>query len=216
MRIFAFGDSFTDSYNDICANWVKAYVDWKGYRPKSFIDILSNVYDSEILNFAKGGNDNYTIIESFIKVFPEITKDDLILINWSNVERFRAVNINDEWRPIIPNFKGFLFDEFDLSKKTVEEMLVNRTSKKYVEEILNYIDFIYFICKDYKIFQWSIQEELKGSKIDFYTRDFETIYEETKGIVKDKHPSENGNKKLAKDIRDYLEKKYVMTKKTII
>ncbi len=95
-------------------------------------------------------------------------------------------------------------------------MLVNRTSKKYVEEILNYIDFIYFICKDYKIFQWSIQEELKGSKIDFYTRDFETIYEETKGIIKDKHPSENGNKKLAKDIRDYLEKKYVMTKKTII
>lgn len=216
MKIYAFGDSFTEMYDDQYAEWIRNYIEWKGYKPKSFIDIISGLFDAEVLSFAKGGNDNYTIIESFIKVFPNIDKDDLILINWASVERFRVVDKNNKWRPLIPNFGKFTFDTFDLSKESIEQIFVNRTSIKYVEEISNYIDFLNFICKDYKIIQWSSQDCLRETNIDMFFINFQTIYEETNGKVNDKHPSESANFILSKHMEEILVKKYNLFKKNII
>lgn len=216
MKIYAFGDSFTEMYDDQYAEWIRNYIRWKGYKPKSFIDIISGLLDAEVLNFAKGGNDNYSIIESFIKLFPSIDKDDLILINWASVERFRVVDKNNKWRPLIPNFGKFTIDTFDLSKESIEQIFVNRTSIKYVEEISNYIDFLNFICKDYKIIQWSSQDCLRETNIDMFFINFQTIYEETNGKVYDKHPSESANFILSKHMEEILAKKYNLLKKNII
>lgn len=216
MKLYSFGDSFTNVYDDTTAEWVRTYIKWKGYVPKSYIDILCEKYDLKKINFAKQGSDNYSIFQSFCENFQYISDEDLIIINWSSTERFRVVNKHDVWCSIVPNFGHYNFKDFDISKETFAEMLINRTSMKYVEEVMSWSKLISHICKNKKIIQWTINDFPTNENINFINGDFQTIITESKGKINDKHFSERGNIDLANFMRTIIEKKYVMTKKTII
>jgi hypothetical protein len=207
MRIYAFGDSFTNGYDDDTAIHVKEYIRWKGYKPKNLIDHLSSHYKCENLNLGVQGCCNLTILESFCENVSKITKDDIILINWTSPERMRVVGLNDEWVRIIPNGLGIL-NQTNISKKTVNEIMVNKTSKKYLLEVENWATMINHAYKDYKILQWSVCWDYEKSKhIKFINPLFETIERETKGEVKDGHFSESGNYKLSKTVIGLLKNK---------
>jgi hypothetical protein len=205
MKIYAFGDSYTNGFDDINAEWVKEYIKWKGYKPKSYIDIISEHYNAEVHNFAKQGNDNYSILESFFKKFFDINKEDIIIINWSDVTRFRVTDIHDKWKSIIPQFREYiLIENFLFSEKTFDEILINRLSPRYIDEINNYIHFIFKLCADRKIFQWMVD---MGYNLDCVKiPETEKIIEETNGKIKDHHYSEKGNLILANLILDHLKK----------
>ena len=216
MKIFAFGDSFTDSYNTTDAKWVKEYIDWKGYKPKSYVDQLSMAYNAPICNFAKQGLDNYSIMESFCENFKFITNEDLIILQWSAIERFRITDRNGNWVPMIPNFFNYDYDKFDIDKRSIEQILVNRTSLNYVKEINIWIDFINFICKKKRIIQWIPLYSDYNLNVDFVSERYETVATETNNEVQDGHFSEKGNFDLFNFIRVILERKYNITKKTVI
>lgn len=203
MKLFAFGDSFTNGFNDENAIHVKQYISWKGYKPKGYIDFLSEHFSCETHNFAVQGNDNYSILESFCKNLDKIENDDLVIINWSNVDRFRIVNLFDSWVRILPNHLDIL-NQTDISVKTINQMMVNRMSKKYVEEVLNWSKLINELSKEKKILQWSYVEDFKSKTIKYINPVVEKIVTETNGEVNDTHFSENGNKELSKYILKYL------------
>jgi hypothetical protein len=203
MKLFAFGDSFTNGFNDENALHVKQYISWKGYKPKGYVDFLSEYFSCEAHNFAIQGNDNYSILESFCENLDKIKNDDLVIINWSNVDRFRIVNSFDSWIRILPNRLEML-NQTDISMKTIDQIMVNRMSKKYCEEVLNWSKLINQLSKEKKIVQWSYVENLKSKTIKYINPILENIVTETKGEVNDNHFSEKGNEELSKYILKYL------------
>jgi len=203
MKLFAFGDSFTNGFNDENALHVKQYISWKGYKPKGYVDFLSEHFSCESHNFAIQGNDNYSILESFCENLDKIKNDDLVIINWSNVDRFRIVNLFDSWIRILPNRLEML-NQTDISMKTIDQIMVNRMSKKYCEEVLNWSKLINHISKEKKILQWSYVENLKSKTIKYINPTLEKIVTETNGEVNDNHFSERGNEELSKYILKHL------------
>jgi hypothetical protein len=203
MKLFAFGDSFTNGFNDENALHVKQYISWKGYNPKRYVDFLSEHFSCESHNFAIQGNDNYSILESFCENLDKIKNDDLVIINWSNVDRFRIVNLFDSWIRILPNRLEML-NQTDISMKTIDQIMVNRMSKKYCEEVLNWSKLINHISKEKKILQWSYVENLKSKTIKYINPTLEKIVTETNGEVNDNHFSERGNEELSKYILKHL------------
>jgi len=199
MRLFAFGDSFTNGFEDENALHVKEYISWKGYKPKGYLNFLSEHYSCQINNFAVQGNDNYSILESFCNNLDKINDDDLVIINWSKVERFRIVNVFDSWVRVVPNHLGIL-NQTDISVKTANQIMVNRMSKKYVEEVLNWSKLIDQMSKGKKILQWSYIKDFESKTINFINPIFENITTDTNGEVMDSHFSENGNEELSKVI----------------
>lgn len=193
MKLFTFGDSFTEGYDDHSI-WSKNYINWKGYKPKLFSEIVSEKLNFELVNYGVGGNDNYTILESFLKHYKEIGEDDFILINWSSTERFRIVTKSEKWLSMVPNFKNILSD-IDITEKTIEEIFINRTSPKYVDEVNHWIGYLKLTNK--RIVQWTpFNNKLKCEFLGGYN----TITNETQNKLIDGHFSEKGQKQLAEDI----------------
>jgi lysophospholipase L1-like esterase len=202
MKLFTFGDSFSEGYNDF-AIWSTSYIKWKGYKPKLFSEIIAKKLNAELINYGIGGNDNYSILESFFKHYSEITKDDLVLINWSSIERFRLVTKSGEWITMVPNFKNVL-DDLDISERTVEEIFVNRTSDKFLEEVNYWIDYINLTNNHIPIIHWTpFTTKLNCHPFGGYN----TVGHETNYEIPDGHFSELGQIELAEDMMKVIKRK---------
>ena len=63
--LWTFGDSFTESFGTTKGrNWIDNYIDWKGYVPKVYGEIISDEMGFELVNLGKGGSDNYSIFQN--------------------------------------------------------------------------------------------------------------------------------------------------------
>jgi lysophospholipase L1-like esterase len=195
MRLFTFGDSFTEGYCDYSI-WSTSYIKWKGYKPKIFSELISENMNIELINYGVGGYDNYSILESFFKHYSEINEDDLVLINWSSFQRFRVVKKSGGWITIIPNFENII-DDIDISQTTIEEILVNRDSDELIDEVNHWIDYINITNKKIRIINWT---PFTNKLNCYFFGGYETILDETNGKISDGHFSENGQIQLYKDI----------------
>ena len=201
-KLWTFGDSLTAGFksND---NWSVNYCEWKGYTPKTFNEIISEKLGYELINLGKGGSDNYTIFHTFISSLSQIQKDDIVIIGWTDISRFRLVDDNGGWRTFIANFQNDKSKFRFITDQTIKEILVNRKAIQYYDEINNYIDLINHFNKDWKFLSWSTYNNgmIKG----LYINDSEMILQETKGQINDAHFSEFGHINLANKIMDYLQ-----------
>jgi hypothetical protein len=205
QTLWIFGDSFSTPFdNKILGQWDTEYCNWKGYIPKHFGDIMANELGVELRHCGMGGIDNDTIFEKIIKQASKINKGDMIIIGWSNVGRFRLVNNRDgKFKTIVPNFIDDSLKWFDnISKSTIEEIVVNRTHHLYKEELYTKIEFLNFFFKDMKLIQWTpfIWDGIKI--LGFKT--INTILTETNGAIKDGHYSELGHIEVSKTFIDML------------
>lgn len=191
-KLWTFGDSFTESFSDNDALWVSKYVQWKGYVPKVYPQIISEEFDLELKNMAKGGWDNYSIFESICNSAKYIGSDDIIIVGWSSTTRFRLVNNYGKWKPIIPNFdrNDKLLD--DISKSTIDEILVNRQSSLYANEVKSWINLLDYTFKSNTIIHWSPLDRM-ATKNFYDTIALESIKLETNGEINDGHFSEKGH-----------------------
>jgi len=192
--LWTFGDSLTDGFrsNDI---WAKKYVDWKGYIPLTYGEIISKELDLELINLGKGGSDNYTIFESFIKNIDNIKNGDIVIIGWSEVGRFRLSTKSNTWTSFVPNFDNNLTNMKNVSNQTIMEVCVNRLSDVYIDEVNIWINFIKKVIKDFKIINWSTFNQGKINGI--FISEIEQITKDTKGEINDAHFSEIGQKQLS-------------------
>ena len=208
-KLWVFGDSFSEPFSKIMDTtgfgYRSKYNKWKGYISKSYGDIISEKLNLLHFNKAGGGNDNYTIFDSIIHSLEKINKDDVIIIGWSNTIRFRVVNKSNTFNTILPNYLSETsklnkdLSYLELSNTTLEEMCINRDNNVYINELNNYIKLLNFSFTNNKIIHWSpFAQDKQGLNTTLKTlTKYETINDETNGVVGDGHFSEKGHTDLS-------------------
>lgn len=195
-KLYVFGDSFTDA-NIISNN--KSYLQWKGYTPDTFHQIISKELNLEVVNFSKSyGMDNYTIFQEICNNINQLD-NSIVVINWSEPIRFRMVDTSTQkWRTIIPEstmrLKRGLPYVNGVMDKTIDDIFINRENKLWITEINSWIDIINKALCNNIVIHWSWYNNTER----------ETITEETNGIVNDFHYSEKGHQQLSKWILEKI------------
>ena len=164
--LFGFGDSFTGGhFQDV---HFKPYQQWKEFRggnlPPVWIDLLGEKLNMDVLNYGHGGNSNQEIFETICKKCHQFKKDDIVIVNWTEIHRFRwsalgnhraAEGIVDVpyWR----RMSAASDDSEEIRKQTKIDIIENRSSNLYVEEIYNYEKIIDQLSKSvgFNVFYWS-------------------------------------------------------------
>lgn len=202
-KVWTFGDSLTERYNPTF-KWSREYIQWKGYLPKVYGNFLSEKLGYELENMGKAGCDNYTIFETFCNTYPLMGDDDVIVIGWTSCLRFRLVDRMDNWITLHPNFDNYLNNFEHISNTTIDEMMINRKSQKYNNEVNNWIRFIQAVCKEKRIIHWSALNGRRGELDGFHFFDLERINVETNGLIDDSHFSESGHERMADELIDII------------
>ena len=192
QKLYILGDSFSAGFS-FESNWTNPYVNWKGYTPKGFGEIISKKLNLELINLSENASDNYSILQKFCDNEKNIKKNDLVIIGWSSPLRFRLVS--KDWITILPNYDKFSTKEIDktkISESTLIEILLNRDDIRYCNEVNSWIKLLNNLDKN--IIHWTPFDQ----RLDcMFLNKFETIVTETNGKLNDWHFSENGHKQLS-------------------
>ena len=192
QKLYIFGDSFSAGFS-FQSNWTNNYVNWKGYTPKGFGEIISQKLNLELINLAENASDNYSILQKFCDNVKNIKKNDLVIIGWSSPLRFRLVS--NDWITILPNYDKFSTKEIDktkISESTLIEILLNRDDIRYCNEVNSWIKLLNNLDKN--IIHWTPFDQ----RLDcMFLSKFENIVTETNGELNDWHFSENGHLQLS-------------------
>ena len=209
--LWAFGDSFTQSYippANTGRNWRNDYIEWKGYNTKVYPEFIAEKLNLNLVNKGMGACDNSYIFEEFCKVAGEIQKDDIVIFGWTDVHRFRLFNEDNECAFFNANafeggaiFSEYIVNTFDfLSIQTIEEMIINRGSKMFIHELCNWVNLINLFLKDINVIHWSWDRNNSICKNITISTRYERIIDETKGSIVDYHWSENGQKTFSQHL----------------
>lgn len=195
-KLWVFGDSFSAPFNDIGVN-AESYIKYKGYKPKVYCDFISEKLGITANNCARGGMDNYSILNMICDKVHDIEDGDGIIIGWSSPTRFRIVaqdiGLKDKWISMVPGY---------VSEKTKEfaNVFVNRGySNLYWKEVVSWSKLISKKFNN-KIVHFSpFADSTTGVPKIWIVNNLivEDIEKETNGKIKDTHYSENGHKFLA-------------------
>jgi len=191
--VWTFGDSNTDGFRSSDL-WARKYVEWKGYQPKVYGEIIAEKLDFELVNLGKGGSDNYTIFETFCESIDKIKKNDIIIFGWSSQIRFRLVADGGVWKSILPMYEKKTNEIKNISQDTIDEMLVNRNHYLYSIEVNNWIKLINFTLKNNTVIHWTA---FKSSINSIFIGGIERISIETNDEIIDGHFSEKGQLELS-------------------
>jgi hypothetical protein len=215
MKLWIFGDSFSDRFSDYDvvkyhdSDYRVRYHKWKGYSPLSYGEVISKELGCDIEILSSAGASNTEIFHTFISKMDEITEGDLVIVNWTYLNRFRIANDNNEFDKVMIQ-AGCKSPNSLVNIKSLEEIGVNRNSHTiYYKEVSDYSKVIKKICNN-KIytFIWTFMNH--SEKMDKYIKEFydevksinnlETITKETLGIIVDGHYSEYAHQQLADEI----------------
>jgi hypothetical protein len=199
---------FGDSNSALCVNdtmktqkWMIEYIEYLGRTPKHFSEILAGLLGLELENYAIGGSDNYTIIESVYNTINKFNKEeDVIFIGLTDHTRFRIADFqSDRFHPITI---GGYNTNLPVSKDTLDEMLVNRMHVMFAKEFEMYVNLLKMALNGYKLYFWTVFDPLREAKgvINvmklgyLYKRgNITSIIQETEGKINDGHFGERGN-----------------------
>jgi len=214
-KLYIFGCSYSSCFEMAGIN--KEYHIYKNGWPKSWSEILSEKLNTTVVKKAKGGFGNDAIFDEFCIQSDKIKKNDIVIIGWSYLNRFRVPTFLNEvtdsselstiWDNIsihstTPNF----------SKKTIEEISLSRNSILYEIEIHNRENLIreYSKSKGFKVYFWNASHPFENENgyllqnierktphdtfIQFVLRlGGSRIMEETNGMINDNHLGEMGH-----------------------
>jgi hypothetical protein len=185
--IWIFGDSFSANFDYFKKGNYKSideYLNYKGYIPKTYSQLLAEELNEEITNLSRIGSDNSLIILRIMENYSKIKENDIVLINWTSIERFKIVFEND-WVP------SLTYNTNVLSINVYDEISLLRQHVLYIKEQLTFIKFVEEIFKTQRVFQWTWQTIFNTDKFMNYT-----ILKETNNKIDDTHYGEDGHKFL--------------------
>lgn len=165
--LHSFGCSFSEHFFDrlknsyLDSNVFDLYKDKYGESNlKSWHQYISNEFNLDLNIQGHSGGSNYQIFQSFCDSVDKLKENDIVIIEWSYINRFRIVsNQNDGWTPILSNQS-----EHDLIPTDSLDKLIflRETKSHYKDEILSYMKLINAFCKlkGIILFYWTIDETL--------------------------------------------------------
>lgn len=221
MKLICFGDSYTADFKD---NLIPTYIEYKKWYgdtfPKSWPILLSEKLNIELLNYGIGGTCNDIIFETFIKKINVLKKNDIVIIGWTFLTRFKWYNDKGD------NFVSILSNEHknrNISKETATEILVNRSNTKWSEDVELKKEIIIKLSEliGFKIYFWSIDSNIKNELNEIHLccnqlsvddnililmkkLGGKNINEETQGLVEDRHFGESGHIILSELFYDHI------------
>lgn len=209
-KLWVFGDNNSAIFGKTKERRFKYYKEYRGgVFPKSWSELLSNELNLELKNMAVFGQSNYDIFDMFCKCVEQIKKNDIVIIGWGYVQRFRLVDeITNSFVTIRPNqFKPehinnpALLNGIDIN--VVNSLLNNRTNTEWVTEIYGWENVINLLSKliGFKIIYWTFDSTLNKPhyistndfRIDLIKRGAEDITWETNGKLIDDNFGEKGH-----------------------
>jgi hypothetical protein len=208
--LWVFGDSFSAGLGldrNPKSDWRKKYIDWKGYSPNSYYELLADYFDMKIINHANDGQSNYHIFQTFCEVSPYIKSDDFVIIQWSETCRFRLVS-NNSWQGIGSWHIDNKQDGFDsMSQTTINEILINRLDNPihYISEVHAWMTLINQSLPNSKILFWTPFDEPHLYKV-LQMSHLSTISDETNDILRNGHFGETGHLHLFNELKPEFEK----------
>lgn len=241
--LFTFGCSYTEDFERVIEStknsdfvpaqrkYVENHLD--GRIPNSWPQFLGEKLGFELKNYGVGGMCNYQIFEEVCEHCIEFKNDDIVIVGWTHITRFRWAFNNGGWSSIFSDFTETT-SEF-MSKITHSEILVNRTRKSFVNELYQYQKLIEQFCKllGVELYFWSSDDNIiyKENK-QFITEkkyllnnlishtnnvfniiqknDGKTINEETNGEIPDNHLGESGHKVQAELFYNHIKNEYII------
>jgi hypothetical protein len=168
--LFGFGDSYTQGHL-LCETFMP-FIQWKEYigkdLPPVWIDLLGEKLNTNVVNCAHAGSSNQEIFHEFIKNMDQIKKGDIVILNWTYIERFRwaALPPSTPPHPAPPFWKKISTStpkDKDITDHTRLEIIENRTTYNlYVDEIYDYQKVIDMISKlvGFDVYYWSADSSI--------------------------------------------------------
>ena len=199
-KLYVFGDSHTQSFkshNNAGSQWSVDYTKLLGYEPKNFADVLSSELDIELVNYGKGGCSNYTIFDTFLDMYEEIKKNDILVFGWTTENRFRISNDLNEFVDVMP-FNSHPKQNDDVDKNTVNQIAINKLNYNiWWKEINNFIKIIKNLSATKNIHFWTwvendtkyperiwSEEMLADNRLAIYFSRWDSADDELKNIIK--------------------------------
>lgn len=209
--LWIFGDNNSAIFGKTKERRFKYYKEYRGGTfPKSWSELLSNKLGYTLRNMAVSGQSNYDIMEMICKCAPQIKKNDIVIIGWGYLQRFRLIDeASNSFVTIRPNqFKPsdvnipMLLNGININ--TINSILDNRTHIEWKNEIYNWESIINLLASivGFKVLYWTFDSNLnKQSYIGGEFSDFreylisigaEDFTIESNGIFNDDHFGEKG------------------------
>ena len=178
MRIFAFGDSYTQGYKvDAFFHPYTQYLNTLGFEfvqdcdnpyeklPPIWTEWLSTLFGCEVFNYGKGGVGNDYIFQKICQVSDQFQKGDIVIINWTYFHRFLwgGCKTLHPWAAVdIYNvsISHEIYDELrnlGLDENIRDVISKNRILKSWIDIILGYEKIIFQLAKDrgFEVYIWS-------------------------------------------------------------
>jgi hypothetical protein len=143
--LFTYGCSFTENFQIHIDKFLygevklpqRLYLEnfLNGEIPLGWTEMLSNKLNMINNNYAIGGGSNNLIFQSFCDSSHLINENDIVIMCWTNKERYNLVNkITNSFVVQYPN----LYQENIISRKTHDEILYNRIDHKWYDELKSF------------------------------------------------------------------------------
>ncbi len=211
-KLYVFGCSFSSVFGEksLFNPGMKKYYEFRGGNfPLTWSEILSEDLGLELVNTAQNGFDNYSIFENFCKLSDKITSEDIVIIGWSHVFRFRLYSKSkNQLRSVNVWQTNKNFDLSEISQQTLDEVLINRDSQLWIDEVYNWMKLINHLSKlvKFKLYYWSFFVEFPEYYIinELLNLGAKYISHETNGEVGDNHFGEKGHQVQAEYFKNII------------
>ncbi len=215
-KLYVFGCSHSAIHNDVVLKNpdMKKYYKYRGGNfPPTWSELVAKNLKLELVNTAVWGLDNYRIFEAFCNTVEKIKSGDTVVIGWSGVSRFSLYSEKLDSLLSVNAWSANIGNNFtDISKQTIEELLVNRDNLKWTQEVHSWIKAIEKLSKliGFRVYFWSFFNEFRRFYItdDILKLGGEYIITETNGEVANYHLGEKGHIIQAHYVVNMLKQKY--------
>lgn len=170
-KLWIFGCSHSSPYSDFPNHdgSETAYMKYKKFKggcyPPTWMELLSKKLNLEVNYLSRGGLSNYGIFSLLCTNVKNIQANDIVIIEWTYLERFRLVS-NNMFHDFIINNNSFDFQSVG-GKEIVDNIFFNRTNNKWAEEIYDYENIIdeLSINKNFDVFYWTVCDRIFQSRL---------------------------------------------------
>lgn len=201
-NLFIFGCSYSSIYYEgleIDVNLKKYYEFRNGNFPKTWSELLANELELNLVNTAMWGISNYDIFEKFCQKIDDINKNDIVIVGWTEVNRFRLYSEKND-SLISVNVWGINDEKKfgSISQNLIEEIIINRSDcDSWINEVYSWMKLIDKLSEliGFKLYYWSFSKDFPEICIynDLIDLGAENIITETNNVVLNGHFGEIGH-----------------------
>lgn len=208
-NLFVFGCSYCNDYDSISKFGKRAggqyeYLHWwkskYNSEPTHFQDVIkSNFGLDNIYNFARGGYDNYSILESIMKFSHKIKEEDFVIVGWSDITRYRRIDFNKE-KPI------WKIQYINEDESLWQEQSFDRDNQLVMDELNTWTEYLKTNLPNKSLFWSTFHTNAKNISFQTYMNEDiikdlgkeATITYDTTNEVIDNHWSTDAHKQVGK------------------